>query len=118
MRGRARGEKRLGRIFFHVFSIRSRLALQHMQPKPVEAMPPEAMPPPPPGALIPNIVEQSVESIKAVGVATVHSAKAIGTTTNKPQIEPSARPLRSIDVSGRSDGQLGGTYSWEELCVY
>ena len=52
-----------------------------MQPKPVEAMPPEAMPPPPPGALIPNIVEQSVESIKAVGVATVHSAKAIGTTT-------------------------------------
>lgn len=90
-------EKRLGTEYVSI-SIRSRLALQHMQPKPVEAMPPEAMPPPPPGALIPNIVEQSVESIKAVGVATVHSAKAIGTTTNKPQIEPSARPLRSIDV--------------------
>ena len=41
----------------------------------------------PPGALIPNtcpkyIVEQSFENTKAVGVATVHSAKAIGTTTN------------------------------------
>ena len=41
---------------------------------------PETMPPAPPGALIPNtcpnIVEQSFENTKAVGVATVHSAKA------------------------------------------
>ena len=48
---------------------------------------PETMPPAPPGALIPNtcpkyIVEQSFENTKAVGVATVHSAMAIGTTTN------------------------------------
>jgi len=46
----------------------------------------ETMHPSPPGALIPNtcpnFVEQSFENTKAVGVATVHSAKAIGTTTN------------------------------------
>ena len=73
-----------------------------MQPKPVEE--PEAMPPPPRGALNPYIVEQSVGSIKAVGVATVHSAMAIGTTTMSRVASAGSVVVTGLEKTGVTAG--------------
>ena len=73
-----------------------------MQPKPVEE--PEAMPPPPRGALNPYIVEQSVGSIKAVGVATVHSAMAIGTTTMSRVASAGSLVVTGLEKTGVTAG--------------